>query len=312
MRILVTGAAGHTGRLLVAELLRRCPEHELVALDWAAPTQTHPRLRWLQRDLRDPGLAELLVGIDVVVHLAFVVLSPHLGWSKKWRHTMAASNRQGMRALLAAMRTAGVQRLIYSSSVAVYGAWADNPVILREDHALRPNPGFAYAEDKVAVEQLLDAFSASHPPLRITRLRLHAIIGPAAQPLVNAIATSPLGLRLPNPDLPLQCIHEQDAIAAMLAALAQDQPGTYNIAAPNPVPWSSIPRLWQLPLSPRQMHRIHGRLRPFVRFLGDPGWLLGLEHPLVVDCRKAETELGWHAQYDVAQAIASVRGQSLG
>ncbi|MBU2770707.1 KR domain-containing protein, partial [Acidithiobacillus caldus] len=29
MRILVTGAAGHTGRLLVAELLRRCPEHEL-------------------------------------------------------------------------------------------------------------------------------------------------------------------------------------------------------------------------------------------------------------------------------------------
>ncbi|MGC9239523.1 MAG: NAD-dependent epimerase/dehydratase family protein [Acidithiobacillus sp.] len=312
MRILVTGAAGHMGRLLVAELLHRFPEHELLALDRVAVHPTHPRLRCWQRDLRDPDLPVLLAGVDLVIHLAFVVLSPHLGWGKAWRERMAASNREGTRALLEAMRTAGVHRLIYSSSVAVYGAWPDNPAIIDEQQRLRPNPGFAYAEDKVAVEGLLDEHAASDPRLRITRLRLHAIVGPQAQPLVNNIATSPFGLRLPDPGLPLQCIHEQDAIGAVLAALTQDRPGAYNIAAPDPIPWSSIPRRWSLPLSPRQMHEIHRRLRPLVRAMGDPGWLLGLEHPLVVDCRKAEAELGWRARYDVAQAIASVRGESLG
>jgi len=311
MRILVTGAAGHTGRLLVAELLQRFPEYDILALDRSAANQTHPRLRWWQRDLRAPGLVELLLGVDLVIHLAFVVRSPHLGWGSAWRQRMADSNREGTRALLEAMRTANVRRLIYSSSVAVYGAWADNPPTIGEEQPLRPNPGFAYAEDKVAVERLLDAHAEKTPQLRITRLRLHAIVGPGAQPLVNAIATSPFGLRLPDPELPLQCIHEWDAVTAILAAIAHDEPGIYNIAAPNPIPWSRIPRRWQLPLSPRQMHALHRRLRPLTRSLGDPGWLLGLEHPLVVDCGKARARLRWHAAADVAQAIGSVRGESL-
>ena len=305
-RVLLTGAAGHTASVVLPRLLEHPSRVEVIAFDRQPGVARHPRLYWRRGDLRDADWSSLLAGVDSVIHLAFVVLSPRLGPQYRWRVEMAEVNRRGTLRLLQAATSATVERFVYSSSVAVYGAWPDNPAIITEDQPLRAPPGFAYAEDKAAVERLMQEHSARHAQLRLSRLRLHAIVGKHAQPLVNAIACSPIGLRLPDPALPIQCLHEEDAAAAILAAWEQGASGVFNIAAPDPVAWSQIPRRLQAPVSPRQLHWLHQRLRSFTRRLGDPGWLLGLEYPLVVDCRRAEKELAWRPRYSVAEALASL------
>ncbi|MEY2341245.1 NAD-dependent epimerase/dehydratase family protein [Acidithiobacillus sp. IBUN Pt1247-S3] len=305
-RILLTGAAGHTASVLLPRLLEHSSQPDVIAFDRLPGSLQHPRLRWIQGDLRNADWHALLTEVDSVIHLAFVVLSPRLGPQHRWRAEMAEINRRGTLRLLQAATSAGVERFVYSSSVAVYGAWPDNPVRITEDQLLRPPPGFAYAEDKAAVERLMQEHSARHAQMRLSRLRLHAIVGQHAQPLVNAIACSPIGLRLPDSNLPIQCLHEDDAATAVLTAWEQGAVGAFNIAAPNPIAWSQIPRRLPAPISPRQLHWLHQRLRPFTRRLGDPGWLLGLQYPLVVDCSRAERELAWRARYSVAEALASL------
>jgi nucleoside-diphosphate-sugar epimerase len=49
-----------------------------------------------------------------------------------------------------------------------------------------------------------------------------------------------------------------------------------------------------LPLGPlERLQALAWRLTPAA---GDPGWVQGLRHDLAVDCRRAETELGWRAR----------------
>ncbi|MCE5361198.1 NAD-dependent epimerase/dehydratase family protein [Candidatus Igneacidithiobacillus taiwanensis] len=307
-QVLLTGAAGHTAQALLPLLLRHPAKPEVLAFDLQPGILQHPRLRWICGDLRSVDWQPLLEDVDSIIHLAFVVLSPRLGRQQRWRREMAQVNRAGTLRLLRAAAAAGVERFVYSSSVAAYGAWPDNPIPIRESQPLRPPPGFAYAEDKAAVERLLVQQAGAHPPMRLSWLRLHAIVGPHAQPLVNSIARAPVGLRLANPDLPVQCLHEEDAARALLGAWEQGARGAFNIAAPDPVPWSQIPRRLQLPLRPRHLHQLHRALRPFTRRFGDPGWLLGLEYPLVVDCCRAEIELGWLPRYSVSEAMAAVSG----
>lgn len=307
MRVLVTGAAGHTARALLPALLADPRIDRVVALDRHPPLLTHPRLSPVQADIRDPGLARLLEGADAVIHLAFIVLAQSLGRQRRDRALMRAINVGGSRNLFRSARQAGVRQVVYTSSVATYGAWPDNPALIPETQPCRPQPGFAYSEDKAAVEQWLDIFTSQYPDLAVTRLRLHAVIGPHGQALVNAIATSPIGLRPADPDLRIQCIHEEDAVSAILAALHYGQKGIFNIAAPQPIPWHEIPRRITLPIPIALAHGLHRMVWPFTDALGDPGWLLGLRYPLVVATQRAETELAWQARYDVAAAIAQVR-----
>ncbi|MDD5379724.1 MAG: SDR family oxidoreductase [Acidithiobacillus sp.] len=313
MQVLVTGAAGHTAAALLPALLAWPYIRRIIALDRRPPALRHPKLYYLPLDIRDPQLAKHLTGVDCVIHLAFMVLSPRLGPQQRWRAEMRQVNLDGSQHLFLAAADAGVPQVIYSGSVAAYGAWPDNPVPIGENQPCRPVPGFAYSEDKAALEQWLDGFTAAQKKTAVTRLRLHAIIGPHGQALVNEIATSPYGLRLSNPDLPIQCLHEDDAASAILAALRYGQDGIFNIAAPDPIPWSSIPRRWQLPLSPTQLHGLHRWLRPLSTRLGDPGWLQVLENPLIVDISSAWQKLKWQPRYDVRRAIDQVRdacGQS--
>lgn len=333
MRVLVTGASGHLARALLPLLAADPAIAEIIALDRHPPILAHPRITPRIADLATTDPTPHLDGIDTLIHLAFVVLQASADRyrtltespqprsdvlqriARRLSPATRATDRAAMRAinlgatqsLFEAAARAGTRHIVYSSSVAVYGAWPDNPTPIPESHPLRPQPGFAYGEDKAAVESWLDRFTLAQTTPRITRLRLHAIIGPAAQPLVNALATAPLALRLSSTPPPIQCLHEADAASAIIAALHACTGGTYNIAAPTPIPWNAIPRRLTLPLPPAIAEALHRLAWPFTDALGDPGWLAGLRHPLIVDTRKATVELGWHATHNVASAISAAR-----
>jgi UDP-glucose 4-epimerase len=309
MRVLVTGAAGHLGSALLPVLLSETRIASVIAFDLVAPRLRHPKLRILIGDVLGPALAQAFEGVDAVIHLAFVVPSAERGPQRKDRALIRAINLGGTRRVAARAAAAGVSRLIYTSSVAVYGAWPDNPLLIDEDRPLRPNPGFSYGEDKAAVEDWLDGFTASGPSLAVTRLRLAAIVGPNALPLVNALARSRIYPSVPDPQPAVQCLWEGDAVAAILAAF-EGSAGVYNIAAPGARPYRDLVRLDSrlavgLPFSP--MERLHGLVSHFSSRWGDKGWLAGLKYPLVVTTARAESALDWRARLSVEECVRHMR-----
>jgi nucleoside-diphosphate-sugar epimerase len=77
MRIFLTGASGYLGSLL-SEHFAKMPEVEqITGIGLTAPVRAlPPKVDFRRMDMRSPELASIMVGHDVVVHTACVVLWP--------------------------------------------------------------------------------------------------------------------------------------------------------------------------------------------------------------------------------------------
>lgn len=173
MRIVVIGATGGTGRLVVGEGAAR--GHEVVALA-RRPDADIPhgeRIRIAPGDVRNPeSLAAALEGADAVVSCLGV---GGLFAAKKVGDLLSA----GARNLLAAMQQRGVRRLVAVSSVGV----DDDPTeewIYR--HVLKPFFLKPLYDDMAEMERIIEASATDwtllRPPLLIDkpargRFRLH-------------------------------------------------------------------------------------------------------------------------------------------
>ena len=133
MKILVTGACGYKGSVLVPKLLSQ--GHFVTALDtwWFGNyLPEHPRLVNIKGDIIRTDEIDL-EGVDVVVHLASIAndptgdLNPKLTWETNCLATMTLADK--------AMRS-GVKQFIYASSGSVYGIKEEEQVT--EDLELLP------------------------------------------------------------------------------------------------------------------------------------------------------------------------------
>ena len=311
MRVAVTGAAGRIGRVLLPELLHTPEVERIIALDREPAdfpgAATLPADRY---DLRQKDLAQLtpedLAGTDTLVHLAFQLMGGHGGRRRHDRDWVRRQNVDLSRSVFAAAAQAGVRHVVFLSSAAVYGPWPDSPVPLTEDHP--PRPRFAYAEDKVATEQALEATDREHPELVTTVLRPPAVVGPHAHPLLQRIARSrlhPAGI-----DAPVQILWEEDAARAIAAAVTHRAPGCFNLGT-EPV-WSlramaRHDRHLTLPVPAGLIRRLHPLAWRLSARAGDPGWVRGLDGPLVLDCTRARRELDWQPRVTTPECLERLR-----
>lgn len=148
MRILVTGAGGQVGIDLIAELLAR--GHEVHGSDVAGrPGSLDPAVPWHGLDVTDGDRTEGLVGelgIQRVYHLA-AILSAR-GEADPQRTYRV--NQQGTWNVLEACRRRGVEQLVFTSTIAVYGPGL--PPTVPDDVPLHPTT--MYGVTKVAGELL--------------------------------------------------------------------------------------------------------------------------------------------------------------
>lgn len=131
--VLVTGATGRIGRVVVLDLLQR--GYRVRALTSRSPPSAgDQRLEWRQADLaRNDDLHQLVEGCDAVIHLA-----AEIGQKSRMR----ALNEDATGRLAQAAQDAGVGTFCYASSVSVYGSgrsteiWEGSPVLsIDEDNA---------------------------------------------------------------------------------------------------------------------------------------------------------------------------------
>jgi UDP-glucose-4-epimerase GalE len=148
--ILVTGGAGYIGSHTV-HLLREHGHTVLVVDDLSRGHEKNihadrfERLNLMETD----ALANVLRGVDAVIHFAAYIA---VGESTQKPELYFTNNVSGSLSLLTAMDRAGVKRLVFSSTAAVYGTPERNPIVEDMPYA----PLSPYGESKVMVEKILD------------------------------------------------------------------------------------------------------------------------------------------------------------
>ena len=152
MRLLVTGACGYKGSVLVPKLLAE--GHEVVAYDiqwFGSFLPAHEALTVVQGDVRFFETA-LLDGIDAIIHLASVAndpcgdLDPKLTWEISALATMQLADNAAR---------AGIKRFIYASSGSVYGVKEEEQVT--EDLTLLPIS--EYNKTKMVAERVMLSYA---------------------------------------------------------------------------------------------------------------------------------------------------------
>ena len=123
-----------------------------------------------------------------------------------------------------------LRHVVLVSSAMVYGAWANNPVPLTEDAALRPDVEFAYARQLGAVEQLVDEWRLGAQGRTATVLRpVISMAADGTSGIASALAAG-MGQRMGEDDPPAQFLHLDDLAAAVVLAVESNLDGGFNVA----------------------------------------------------------------------------------
>ncbi len=247
MRVLVTGGAGYVGSVSVEVLV--AAGHDVVVLDnlgMGHRAAVVPGARLVEGSYGDAACIRQLLAttpIDALLHCAARSL---VGESISNPALYYRENVAGGVTLLEALREAGVRRLVFSSTAAVYGVPATVPI--RENAALVPIN--TYGETKRTFEGALGWYAAAYG-LRSVSLRYFNVAGasvangevhdPETHLIPNVLAAiegrsrlTVFGTDYPTPDgtCVRDYIHVEDLARAHLLALEATTPDDARTAGP--------------------------------------------------------------------------------
>lgn len=236
MKIGVTGAGGFVGRHLAVHLHRQ--GHDVLTIARGAPVIDDPAIKHLQTDLRD--LQEIGHRLDCLVHCAAVIPARCADGED-----LITQNRQLTANAVNAAVSAGAHRVIYLSSMAVYGVVEDN-VVDHETRLVDPAPyGVAKLEGETLSAEICRTAQIDPP----VSLRLPGVVGAGSHDnfLSGAMARILKGesVTARNPDALFNNILFVDHLNAFIADLIAmedwpDRPMAFPLASRNPIPIGEV------------------------------------------------------------------------
>ena len=313
MSVLITGGAGYIGSHTARHLHEQGRDVVVLdSLEYGTPAAV-PGLPLVVGDIADEALVAEVVRSHAVTEVVHFAAYKFVGESmehpdKYWRNNVA-----GTIALLRALRGAGVERMVFSSSCSVYGTPERVPV--DEQCAIRPES--VYAETKAMAETVL-RWQSALSDFRAISLRYFNAAGAhpsgdigevwdRAQNLVPLVMKAALGrsgpLQVFGNDYPTpdgtgvrDYIHVLDLATAHAAALdhlaAGGDGGAYNVGTGRGFSVLEV-------ISAAE--RISGRSVPHEFAPRRPGDVVAVWG----DCSSAERELGWTAARGLDDIVAS-------
>jgi UDP-glucose 4-epimerase len=312
MRVMVTGGAGYVGSHAAKQLAKS--GHDVLIVDNLAEGHRLAvgKLPFVSASLLDQGkivAAMREYKIEAVMHFAAFA---YVGVSVTDPAIYYQNNIVGSLSLLDAMRVAGIDRIVFSSSCATYGIPERVPIT--EDHPQHPISPYGFT--KLVIEHALADYSHAYG-LGYAALRYFNASGAAADgtigedhdpethliPLILQVALGQresvdiFGTDYPTPDGTCirDYIHVDDLATAHVAALEKLQPGMQLKLNLGTGHGASVQEVVDLcceitghPIPVRKVGR-----RP-----GDPP-------ALVADASAAKRELGWQARYSMREVVES-------
>jgi dihydroflavonol-4-reductase len=308
-RVFLTGATGFVGSAVAGKLAAE--GFEVRALVRAGSPRAHLDglpVEFVEGDMRDAeSVRRGMVGTRYVFHVA----ADYRLWARD-RSEIVTNNVEGTRIIMTEARRAGVERVVYTSSVATLG-WPRDGAPGTEDIPLTEQQGIgAYKRSKIAAERLVEAM-IDNDGLPAVIVNPSTPIGPRdvkPTPTGRIIVEAASG-RIPGfVDTGLNLVHVDDVADGHLAALRRGAIGQRyilggqdvfladmladiaNLVGRRPPRWR-IPRAAVVPMAyvAEGIARFTGR-EPLMTLDG----LRMSEHHMFFSAAKAERELGFRAR----------------
>ena len=330
--VAVTGPTGDIGKPLLRALDREAGIKKVIGM---ARRPFDPgelgleKTEYRQGDILDrDSVAGLVADADVVVHLAFIIFGGH--------DETRSVNLEGTRNVFEAALAAGVDRLVYTSSVAAYGFHDDNPQPLTEELVPRGSDEFYYSAQKAELERTLFEIAAdSDAELYVYRPCI--VAGPEALAMVEVLIEQlQAGGRLPQvtkllesvpllrpvlPDhgIPFQLVHHDDVASALVAGImGRGEPGIYNLAGDGTITMSEVADAldwYSVPVPAVAVGALNELVKRLPFAPAQWQWLNAARVPVLMDTAKARESLDWKPQYDaratLEQTIGAARAEGL-
>lgn len=321
MKALVTGANGFTGSHLVKALAAK----GIAVVGLVRATSNTARLTGVSvelayGDITDRAAVErAMAGVDWVFHTAAYV---DLGIVDAVR--MARVNVQGTRNVLQAAQAAAVQKLVYCSTIGIYGDTQGRTI---DETFQREQADFssAYDRTKYKAQQLVDeAVKAGLPAVSVMPSGIFGPDDPHFGPVIRTFVQGKLPFWLGG-DRVTGIVHVDDLVDGMILAAQKAAPGEHFILSTDDLPTREMFRLLGQYTGRQPPREIPKWLAYTVTALLDPlGHLTGWNPPLSrerlhyvydrcvrVTGAKAKRELAWQPRSleallaELAQAYAT-------
>jgi UDP-glucose 4-epimerase len=315
LTVAVTGPTGDLGIGIVTALERSRSVKRIVGMarrPFDPAERGWKKTEYRQGDVTDPaGVRALVTGADVVVHLAFAILS-----ASDATHEL---NVKGSRLVFEEAAKAGAKRVCYASSVAAYGFHDDNPDWLTEEIPARGSPEHPYSRQKAEVEQVLGEVLLRHPGTVAYAFRPCIVAGPQArtmldeipyhrvsetipEPLARLLGSLPL-LKpvIPDPGTRFQLVHEDDVARAFVAgARGVGEPGPYNLAGGGVLTLADVAKALGWYSLPVPMPFVEATAEVATRLPLVPdsaAWIHSVKKPVLMKTERARKLLRWRPQH---------------
>jgi nucleoside-diphosphate-sugar epimerase len=331
--ILITGAAGYIGAMLVEQFAKRSDVERIIGIDKEPmPEQfkDEQKLTYLQMNTADGWESQAQpLSPDIVIHTAWQIREMYGAQDVEWKWNIEGSDK----VFDFAFAGPSVDRLIHFSTVASYGAYPSNTLEHRyvEDEPFR-TMDYRYAEEKkVAEEHLRERYEKGDKHVAVAIVRPAAITGPRGRfmrirfglqsalsgqlkdSFIYRVISAMVAFVPVTPKWLRQFIHEDDVVGIVERLAFGEKAGTYevfNICPPGEVVrGADMARLVgkrQLPVRPWMVriaffvfwHLTRGKIPT-----GRGAWK-GYSYPIAVDGSKVTRMLRYayrHAGIDAFQ-----------
>jgi len=342
--ILITGAAGYVGTMLVERFAKRIDVERIIGIDKEPMPENfraESKLIYLHINTADEWEEKVRAyNPTVVIHTAWQIREMYGAQDVEWEWNVNGSDK----VFDFALGEKSVQRLIYFSTVASYGAYPSNSVEHRytEDEPFRISD-YRYAEEKrISEEHLREkydkslAVNAGRAKVTVAVLRPAAITGPRGRfmrirfGLQSALAgqlsgsfvysmVSTLVAFVPvTPKWLRQFIHEDDVVGIterLVFGPSVDGYEIFNICPPGPVvrgaDMARVVGKRMLPIPPWIVRIAFFKFWHLTRGkipTGRGAWK-GYSYPIAVDGSKVTRMLGYQYRYDGLDAFKYTNGE---
>lgn len=234
MRVLVTGGAGFIGSHIVEHFQGKAEVRVLDNLRSGYLSNLNGLdVEFIEGDIRDREIVrKAMEGVDYVFHLAAMISVPE---SMEKPIECVDLNVNGMLVVLEEAAAAGVKKLCFSTSAAIYG---DNPTVPKRETML-PEPKSPYAITKLDGEYYCNMFT-QEGKLQTACLRYFNVFGPRQDPNSAYAAAVPIftAKAVAGEDITIfgdgeqtrDFIYVKDIVAANVFMAQSEFTGVYNIA----------------------------------------------------------------------------------
>jgi len=298
--IVVTGAAGSFGRVLVPVLLEL--GKTVHAVDRRSWPECPKGALFHHADVLKRGFENVVRSVrpGALVHLAMI---HRFGGSRRERQLV---NFEGTARVIDIALANEVGKIVVASRATVYGAFPEQEQFLTEERPPAAGRMFADMQDLVSADLYASGMLWRYPERALVVLRLVNVLGPHMDTLLQRYLRRRRVFTIAGFDPLYQVMHESDMARAIVAALAPGLRGIFNVTGPGEVPLHVLIEksgASRFPLPERLARFAMGKIGfPHI----PEGALAFLKYPCTVDGARFREATGFQPAVDLRATLASV------